>query len=629
MYLIPKPKSVEQREGCFFLSMESRIVLPVEGRGDGAVQAKILRDCIGKWAGLLLLVTRGKAEQGDIRLELDASLSGQAYRVEICENGAVLAGGDEAGLLYAVETLCQIAEQCAGALPCMRIVDAPDILHRGYYLDQTRGRVLKLEQLKKIADRLCRYKINEFQLYVEHTYLFRNLSEMWREETPLTSEDILELDRYCKERQIELIPSLASFGHLYTLLSTKSYGELCELEHSWNQPFSFRDRMMHHTINAADDASLCLVKDMIEEYMALFTSRRFNICADETFDLGKGKSSALAESKGVHRIYVDYVKELCGFLTERGRQPMFWGDILAAEPELIAELPKEVICLNWGYAPEQGEEETRRLADVGVTQYLCPGVTGWNQWMNRLPDSYENIVRMCSYAKKYHASGILNTDWGDFGHVNSPDFSIPGFIYGAAFSWNHEILPMEEINRQISHVEFHDASGRLVELLSEVSGLSLATWEHAVMYYEVHELSCEEKEYREIWKDLRQEDAACANRRLEELRRELLRTGASMDTERRGLMQAYDVCIRGIQVWNEIGAFLGQRDAGLPVEGDAFRLAGRLESWFMDYKKLWRITSREGDLPRISAVVFWYADRLRGREIWRRRDGVPYVDFSH
>ena len=74
------------------------------------------------------------------------------------------------------------------------IEDGPDIKHRGYYLDVTRGRVPQMAYLKKVVDRLCRYKINEFQLYVEHTYMFAGLSEMWRDETPLTAEEIMELD---------------------------------------------------------------------------------------------------------------------------------------------------------------------------------------------------------------------------------------------------------------------------------------------------------------------------------------------------------------------------------------------------------------------------------------------------
>lgn len=102
-----------------------------------------------------------------------------------------------------------------------------------------------------------------------------------------------------------------------------------------------------------------------------------------------------------------------------------------------------MICLNWGYAPEQREDETRAIAQTGAVQYLCPGVCGWNQWANLIENSYKNITRMCGYAAKYHGIGVLNTDWGDFGHVNDPAFSVPGMIYGAVFSWNGEKIPLQ------------------------------------------------------------------------------------------------------------------------------------------------------------------------------------------
>ncbi|WP_455717358.1 hypothetical protein [Anaerosporobacter sp.] len=71
-------------------------------------------------------------------------------------------------------------------------------------------------------------------------------------------------------------------------------------------------------------------------------------------------------------------------------------------------------------------------------QILCPGVIGWNQLVNANADAYENIKRICTYAYQYDAIGVLNTDWGDYGHVNHPEFSMIGMIYGAAFSWNKE-----------------------------------------------------------------------------------------------------------------------------------------------------------------------------------------------
>ena len=58
---------------------------------------------------------------------------------------------------------------------------------------------------------------------------------------PITPEEILELDAYCKERHIELAPSISTFGHLYKMLGCKQPNHLCELD-GW-QGSSFRSCM--------------------------------------------------------------------------------------------------------------------------------------------------------------------------------------------------------------------------------------------------------------------------------------------------------------------------------------------------------------------------------------------------
>ncbi len=627
MILIPKPREIIYREDCFECAFGTYIVCE---EGVEQLPARQLRDCIRQWAGLELPVVRGRCRRGDIGLALEHGLQEQEYRLMVQAEGIRVQGGGGAGLLYGVQTLCQMVEQKGALLPGVTVRDFPETDRRGYYLDQTRGRVLKPEELKRVADRLCRYKINELQLYVEHTYLFRDLSEMWRDTTPLTAEEILDLDDYCRERHIELVPSLASFGHLYMLLSTKSHEDLCELPDASARPFSFLDRMRHHTVNVSDDRTLPFIKEMLEEYMALFHSDRFNLCADETFDLGKGRSAKLAEERGIHRIYVEYLKELCSFLQERGKKPMFWGDVIAGEPALARELPEGTVCLTWGYAPDQREEESRRMAQAGVPQYLCPGVSGWNQWMNRIGDSYRNITRMCGYARKYHAVGILNTDWGDYGHINHPAHSVPGLIYGAAFSWNGEEIPEEELNRQISVLEYRDASGRLTGLMKELGDCSSFGWYDAVMLYEYVVLGepGEESDLNELLK-ARREDITKAGRaaeKLGDLRRELKRTAVCMDSRERGLMQELELTAEGMDVWNNVGLVLLQSaDGRVTDEACAFELTARLERWFMAYKEIWRQTGKEGELAHIGEIVFWYADLLRGRKRNRRKIGRAHV----
>ena len=649
MYILPKPQEINEKQGCFYVSFDGRIVLDSKVKEGGMVCARLLFDCMKKWTGYEPAIVKGIPAAKDIYLTVSDKVAEddkavlrdkkQAYYLAVSPEGITIKGSDRAGLLYGVQSLCQIIEQCGAVLPCLEIMDYPDIQHRGYYFDQTRGRVLTLDALKKLADKLCRYKINELQLYVEHTYLFSGFSEMWRDETPLTAEEIMELDAYCRERSIELIPSLSSFGHLYTLLSTKSYGELCELENSWQQPFSFLDRMRHHTVNVTDERVLPLIKGMLEEYLNLFTTDKFNFCADETFDLGKGKASALAEEKGVHRIYIDYMKELCDFLVKKGKIPMFWGDVIGEMPELIKELPEQVVCLTWGYAPDQRENESRKMAELGANQYLCPGVQGWNHWINRIEDAYKNIRRMCSYAHKYAAMGVLNTDWGDYGHVNCPEYSVPGMIFGGAFSWNQEMPEFEEICRQVSVTEYHDASEKLVELLCGISECAAFDWFDAVIFYEKEELGEQEVGLTGRALRLDQETAEEMNAALERLNVLVKESARNMDSCSREILQTIDMTVQGLMIWNEIGALVmenraeaacgdkmmlwkeaaeGLRGCGEGVE-KCEELAARLEIWFMHYKSLWRRSSREGDLHHVAEIIFWYADLLRGRNRQKKR----------
>ena len=287
MKFLPKPKEVKLLTGEHALCYDGRIVLDGRLLGNGDTYAKVLQKGIKKETGMQYDIgygVPGRKETGAIVLELDETRKSQQYVLQVTEEEIRIQGGDGAGVLYGVQTLCQMMHEYGALLPAVRIEDEPDLPVRGYYLDETRGRVLTLSYLKQVADRMAYYKLNQLQLYVEHTYLFSGLSEMWRDETPLTAEEIRELDAYCAKLHIELVPSIATFGHLYMLLSTKSYGDLCEFPDSWKEPFSFWDRMQHHTVDVSGGRAIELIKAMIEEYMALFATDKFNICADETLE---------------------------------------------------------------------------------------------------------------------------------------------------------------------------------------------------------------------------------------------------------------------------------------------------------------------------------------------------------
>ncbi|MDE7325631.1 MAG: beta-N-acetylhexosaminidase [Lachnospiraceae bacterium] len=604
MVLLPWPKKVQEQEGNYQLSFDAMIVLEPSCPEGADVYARMLQEEIVSCTGIGIGRMRGLAGKGDIRLLVDPTCFASRYYLNVEEDGILIRGGELSSLGQGVQTLRQLFRQYAGLLPAVQIEDEPDFKTRGFFHDVTRGRVQTLPNLKKMVDTMVFYKLNQLQLYIEHTYLFRGMTELWRDETPLEAQEIMELDAYCAVRGIELVPCLASFGHLYKLLGTRTYSGLCELEKSAGQEFSFLDRMEHHTLNPLNPQSMDLITGMIGEFMQLFSSDKFNICADETFDLGTGKSREAAGKKGRGALYAEFVSGLFEYLVRNGKTPMFWGDIICESPAYIKKFPKETICLAWGYFEQEQDTQVRILHKAGAKLYVCPGTRGWNHFVNQMRESYENIARMCGYGREYHALGVLNTDWGDYGHIGHPDFSIPCMIYGAVFSWGKNVPEFDGMNRMISLLEFGDVSGEFVGYLAQISRIEVFGWETAVRYKEWTQKG---RETEGILKDLGaggMERFYRADERAAELSGQLSIACRSMGGEKRRIAACALLSLRMVVLWNKVGKYLlGEEAAGT--------LAGELEACLYHYKAYWRENSREGDLARVSDVFFWYADLLR------------------
>jgi len=615
MYVLPQPKEMKQGEGIYCVTQDTLIGVDHRLGVNANLYAGLLKEEIQSVLGFsadILRVCKEQSREGMVCLTVAESRQSQgaeAYRLSIKKDGIEAAGADEAGLLYAVQTLRQLIREYGAFLPAMEILDAPAIAHRGFNHDVTRGRIPTLAQLKKLADTCSFYKLNQLQLNVEHSYLFQNESEVWRGSTPLTAEEIMELDAYCRRLHIDLVPTLASFGHLYELLRSRTYSHLCELDVDVKEPFSMIARMGHHTVDVTNEESLRLVKSRIREYMSLFSSRYFNICADETFDLGKGKSKETVERDGVKAVYIDFLKKLCDYVISCGKIPMYWGDIIVEKPEIIHELPKEGICLNWEYSPEVKEDNLKKLSETGAKNiFVCPGVQSWNHLINRHADAYRNIFGMCVNAHKYQVKGVINTDWGDLGHVGHPEFSTVGLIYGALFSWSDVTLSQEECNRRISLIQYGDPTGKLVDCFKELGDHECVNWWHFVQY--------KEESQRDQDIVMSAEEAQIVHekiKRTDELITRLYESLPRLTASTKQVVNAYILMAEGQKLLGHIGATLRSLSSGeqYPATKDPMELATVWEKWFMKYKELWRTTSKESELYHLAEVVFWYADLLR------------------
>jgi hypothetical protein len=383
----------------------------------------------------------------------------QGYELTITPDQVAIEAYDAAGAFYAINTLIQIAEQSGAELPCLRIADWPDFPVRGVMLDVSRDKVPTLETLFELVDLLASWKINQLQLYTEHTFTYLRHPEVWAVASPITGEDVLRLDAYCRDRFIELVPNQNTFGHMNRWLKLERYNHLAEAPEGCDTRWGF---MEPFTLCPGDPGSIALVRDMLDELLPHFSSRMVNVGCDETVDLGQVRSKQAVAERGIGRVYLDFLLQIYNEVTARGHTMQFWGDIIMEHPELVPELPRDVIALEWGYeANHPFDEHGAKFAASGIPFYVCPGTSAWNTIAGRTDNALGNLRSAAENGRRHGAIGYLNTDWGDRGHWQALPISYLGFAAGAAYSWSIDANRNLDIHSALDRFAFRDAAGAI------------------------------------------------------------------------------------------------------------------------------------------------------------------------
>ncbi len=248
----------------------------------------------------------GTWRQGPVDLILDPALPAQGYRLHVRRDRTTIVAADPAGRFYGQQTLAQLVEN--GQAPCVDVEDHPDIAVRGVMLDVSRDKVPTMATLLSLIDLLASWKINQLQLYVEHTFAYAAHRDVWRDASPLTAAEIRELDAYCRERFIELVPNQNSFGHLERWFMHERYRPLAETPGGVELPWG--EITKHPFTLAPSPDALAFLDGLYTELLPNFTSDRFNVGCDETYDLGLGRSRDRVEREGRPRVWLDFVRDI-------------------------------------------------------------------------------------------------------------------------------------------------------------------------------------------------------------------------------------------------------------------------------------------------------------------------------
>lgn len=393
------------------------------------------------------------------------------YRLKIAGGSISITAKDAAGEFWAHQTLNQLKRNFPEQIPALEIEDWPDFPVRGFMLDISRDKVPTMQSLFELIDLLANLKINQLQLYTEHTFAYRDHEVVWKDASPMTADEIRQLDSYCRERFIELVPNQNSFGHLERWLKHQPYQHLAEKP----EGFTFPSGIVMKTgfsLNPADPQSITFVESLFDELLPNFNSMLFNVGCDETYDIGLGRSKSEVDARGRARVYLDFVLKINNAVRDRGRTMMFWGDIILHTPELLDQLPRDIIALNWGYeADHPFEKETLAFHDAGIPFYVCPGTSSWCSIAGRTDNAIANLKNAAEHGMKNGAAGYLITDWGDYGHLQYFPVTYIGLAAGAAYSWCYESNRDLPIATAVDAHILHDRAGVVAGVLRDLGNV--------------------------------------------------------------------------------------------------------------------------------------------------------------
>ncbi len=473
--LLPEPRHIELTGGTLKLSGDKFVVIPNSSfLFEGEEAQRALSEYAGVSWPLNAAPTLASAKIG-VHIEItpkqnSTDIKRQSYTLDITATHIHIRAISQTGAFYGVMTLMQLLRQYGNKLPQLHIQDSPDFIARGIMLDISRDKVPTMKTLFELVNQMALLKLNELQLYTEHTFAFQKHPKVWANASPMTGEEIMKLDAHCKRHHVHLVPNQNTFGHMRRWLTHDEYRPLAEAPNGCQTRWGYFAEPF--TLNPLDPGSIALVGDILDEVLPHFSSNVINVGCDETVDLGEGASKEMVEEVGVGRTYLEFVTKINKLTKQHGKVMQFWGDIIMEHPELVPHLPKDVVALEWGYeADHPFDEHGAKFAASGVPFYVCPGTSTWNTLGGRTTNAIGNLLNAAEAGLKHGAIGYLNTDWGDSGHLQPLPVSYLGYGYGAGVSWCLASNRDVDITQAISLHLFDDTTGQFGKLAYAVGDI--------------------------------------------------------------------------------------------------------------------------------------------------------------
>ena len=391
------------------------------------------------------------------RVTFDAAMHDEGYVIVPNGKGLVVLAETSTGLFYGAQTVKQLirgsGKDAILLIPTIR--DWPALPHRGLSDDWSRGPLPNMEFLKREIRTLAAYKYNTFSPYFEHTFAYSSTPVAAFPGGAMTPDEARELVAYAAKYHITIIPEQEAFGHLHHVLKFEQYSPLGETPHG-------------HVLAPGDPNTLPQIASWFGELAKVFPGPYAHIGADETVELGMGRTRDQVQQQGLGKVYLDFLSRIHQTLEPNHKRLLFWGDIAENSPELVGTLPKDMIAVPWHYDAEpEFTKAIEPFIKAGLETWVAPGVNNWSRLYPNNNEALGNIRAFVRDGQKLGAKGMLNTVWNDDGE-GIFDENWFGVLFGAAAAWQPGESSQDTFTDSYALAFHADPTGKISQAQREI-----------------------------------------------------------------------------------------------------------------------------------------------------------------
>lgn len=332
--IIPGLQEYIARQGTLELSPNCRLVVPLKDETSLIETLQIMQAEFSEATGNSFEIRVGNEFQpGDIVCAITPEIieHPQGYILDI-DDCVMIKAKTPTGVFYGLQTLRQLLFENPTRLPECKITDFPHYEQRGIMLDAGR-KFWSMSYLHNLMQSMARVKLNTLHLHLTDWTAFRLQSDQnpgLAAEDSYSKADIVQLQVWADQYHITLVPEIDLPGHATAITRYKpSLGFTCDGMSYGRWPGGEHGGW---TINFMDPKARQWMKDLISEFIPLFTGPFFHLGTDEIPD-GDELSRCpeivqYARERGYPEagdVFVEWINEMNTLIRSFGKEMQIWS----------------------------------------------------------------------------------------------------------------------------------------------------------------------------------------------------------------------------------------------------------------------------------------------------------------